>query len=538
MRFAVIGDYGLAGQPEADVAALVKSWNPDFIVTTGDNNYPGGQAITIDANIGQYYSEYIYPYHGQYAPPPVQENRFFPSIGNHDWNRTAGYRPYLDYFTLPNNERYYDVVRGPVHLFVLNSDPREPDGIESDSLQTAWFKERLEASTATWKVVVLHHPPYCSDGSTLSARWPYHDWGATAVFAGHEHVYERLVRHGYLYLVNGVGGGELYPMNAPITGSVFQYDQDYGAQLITAGSQSLTFEFFNRAGELIDSYTLATPAPPTPLDLAATTVSDSKIRLTWSDTSATESGFKIERSTDGVSFEQVKTTEADVTLYTNTELTGGATYTYRVRAFNDAGNSRYSNTVSATTEDTPTFTLSGSVRENGAGLSGVTVRAETESGVPAGGTHTATTGTDGAYRLEGLPAGTYAVEAEKGGYSFQPSSQSVTLGPSQTDINFVGTAQLTLLELRLQKTTTRPNKRVKAVVVFSQPLPQAARVKLASSDGRLAKVPGELKVKRGKTEAPFVIQAGRSKRARRGGVVTITATDGKVVRTADLTISP
>ena len=41
IHFAVIGDYGDAGQAELDVANLVKSWNPDFIITTGDNNYPG-----------------------------------------------------------------------------------------------------------------------------------------------------------------------------------------------------------------------------------------------------------------------------------------------------------------------------------------------------------------------------------------------------------------------------------------------------------------------------------------------------------------
>ena len=59
VRFAVIGDYGIAGQPEADVAALVQSWNPDIVITTGDNNYPNGEASTIDANIGQYYHQFI-----------------------------------------------------------------------------------------------------------------------------------------------------------------------------------------------------------------------------------------------------------------------------------------------------------------------------------------------------------------------------------------------------------------------------------------------------------------------------------------------
>src|SRR5262245_65541757 len=60
--FAVIGDYGGGGSNEQAVANLVHSWNPDFIATTGDNNYPSGDASTIDANIGQYYHDYIYPY--------------------------------------------------------------------------------------------------------------------------------------------------------------------------------------------------------------------------------------------------------------------------------------------------------------------------------------------------------------------------------------------------------------------------------------------------------------------------------------------
>ena len=64
-RLAVIGDYGSAGPNERDVAALVKGWTPDAIITTGDNNYPRGAADTIDANIGQYYHDFIGAYAGQ-----------------------------------------------------------------------------------------------------------------------------------------------------------------------------------------------------------------------------------------------------------------------------------------------------------------------------------------------------------------------------------------------------------------------------------------------------------------------------------------
>src|SRR5688572_12594386 len=40
VRFATIGDFGNNSTAEADVANLVKSWNPDHIIALGDNNYP------------------------------------------------------------------------------------------------------------------------------------------------------------------------------------------------------------------------------------------------------------------------------------------------------------------------------------------------------------------------------------------------------------------------------------------------------------------------------------------------------------------
>ena len=83
VRFAVIGDFGMASPTLENVANTIKSWNPDFIITTGDNNYDLGEASTIDANIGQYFHEFISPYYGTYGPGGAT-NLFFPSIGNHD----------------------------------------------------------------------------------------------------------------------------------------------------------------------------------------------------------------------------------------------------------------------------------------------------------------------------------------------------------------------------------------------------------------------------------------------------------------------
>ena len=256
-RFAVIGDYGLAGQPEADVASLVKSWEPEFIITTGDNNYPDGEAETIDENIGQYYHAFIYPYQGEYGPG-AEVNRFFPTLGNHDWT-TDQAQAHFDYFALPNNERYYDFVWGPVHFFAIDSDSREPDGVGQSSIQGEWLKEQLAASSAPWKVVYMHQPPYSSstDGSIDWAQWPYAAWGADVVLAGHSHVYERLLIDDFPYFVNGLGGGPIYAFNEPISGSQVRFNDDYGAMLVEATPEKITLQFITRGFEVIDTYSIS-----------------------------------------------------------------------------------------------------------------------------------------------------------------------------------------------------------------------------------------------------------------------------------------
>ena len=256
LHFAVIGDYGFAGQPEADVAKLVKSWKPDFIITTGDNNYVDGTDSSIDLNIGQYFHEFISPYTGSFGHADTV-NRFFPSLGNHDW-RTSGAAPYLKYFTLPGNERYYDIVRGPVHLFAIDSDEHEVDGMTDSSAQAMWLKKKLSESTATWKIIYFHHPPYSSGrhGNSPKLQWPFKKWGATAVIAGHDHTYERLRVKGLPFFVNGLGGRSIYNMRTPLTGSRVRYNKDYGAMSVTADSSRIEFRFVTRKDSLVDVYTI------------------------------------------------------------------------------------------------------------------------------------------------------------------------------------------------------------------------------------------------------------------------------------------
>lgn len=362
IRFAVIGDFGetLADQafPLDSVAAMIRSWNPDFVVSCGDNNYVMGLADTIDVNIGKNFTGFIYPKTNQipiqypYPPGSPLYNRFIPCLGNHDYGDPENNKPpttdnialsvpYLDYFrnalrvglpSAPNttvrfedgvvgqsygrslisrdienyapfseteNNRFYDVRLGTpsgassVHLFIFDSNPTTPygqhattqplkNGNGSNSAYTEyarqgeWLQQRLAASTARWKIVIFHDPPYnsSSGGATNQypyARWPFQAWGATAVITGHIHNYERLempdadsnlepVYGGPTipYFVNGAGGfipEQGFDPSFVIQGSKVRVSE-YGAMLVTADENSINFLYFDIDGVLRDVKTI------------------------------------------------------------------------------------------------------------------------------------------------------------------------------------------------------------------------------------------------------------------------------------------
>jgi len=258
-RFVIIGDYGSSGPDEAKVADLVARLKPDFVITTGDNNYPSGEAATIDENIGRYFHAFIAPYRGEFGSG-AEDNRFFPSLGNHDWNSLLGAQPYLDYFSLPNNERYYQIVRGNVQLFALDSVANEPDGNTVDSKQAHWLEALLGAATVPWRLVFFHHPPYSSGvthGSALEMRWPFAEWGASIVYAGHDHTYERLAVDGFPYIVNGVGGNkDLYELGDPLPESLVRHTDVHGLVLVTATATEFVSRFLDARGQELDVFRL------------------------------------------------------------------------------------------------------------------------------------------------------------------------------------------------------------------------------------------------------------------------------------------
>ncbi|HEX8618570.1 MAG TPA: fibronectin type III domain-containing protein [Thermoanaerobaculia bacterium] len=108
-----------------------------------------------------------------------------------------------------------------------------------------------------------------------------------------------------------------------------------------------------------EATTLGTPVPTTPnppTGLGATTPSATQINLAWTDNSANEDGFRIERCSGAscADFTQVAQTATNVTTYSDSALTASTLYRYRVVAFNAGGVSATSSIAESTTQAAPT----------------------------------------------------------------------------------------------------------------------------------------------------------------------------------------
>ena len=155
--------------------------------------------------------------------------------------------------------------------------------------------------------------------------------------------------------------------------------------------------------------------PSVPTNLGATAASSTQINLSWS-ASTDDKGIKEYKVYRGGAY--LKTVPGTST--TDTGLTPSTQYCYKVSAVDTSNQeSGQSSQVCVTTSASFTDTISGRVTLNGAGLAGVTVALT--------GSAPATTDAGGNYTFSNLQNGNYTVTPTLNGYSFSPTSRSVTV---------------------------------------------------------------------------------------------------------------
>jgi len=217
--FAFISDFGTPSNGFSNVRNLITKWNPEYVITGGDNVYlPRLNSLKL-ANSLKFANKY-YKSIMDYFQTFIAAAKFYPIIGNHDvdYNRVWFRNKFP---TLFQNVNYYSTLlcNGNVEIYALSSGyltselAFEPAGNTIGSQQYNWFKNTIAKSKALFKIVILHHPPYTSDPNRapgyVNLRWEFEKFGVNLVLSGHCHNYERFLDKPIPYVVAGIGGQTL-----------------------------------------------------------------------------------------------------------------------------------------------------------------------------------------------------------------------------------------------------------------------------------------------------------------------------------------
>ncbi|MFM2007952.1 MAG: hypothetical protein RLZZ09_3607, partial [Pseudomonadota bacterium] len=128
----------------------------------------------------------------------------------------------------------------------------------------------------------------------------------------------------------------------------------YAGQPIGVAGSADTARSMATTAPTVAAFRQSVSAPPTvpysPANLAANALSSSAISLSWLDNATDETGYKVERSADGINWQEIAALNANATSFSDTGLELQQTLSYRVMAWNSVGNSAYSNISQATTQ--------------------------------------------------------------------------------------------------------------------------------------------------------------------------------------------
>ncbi|MBN2417054.1 fibronectin type III domain-containing protein [bacterium] len=110
------------------------------------------------------------------------------------------------------------------------------------------------------------------------------------------------------------------------------------------------YNSFGNSGNSNETSATSGSIPVPPENLSCIVMGVDQINLAWEDKSENEEGFIIERMlSGGGTWAQIKTTGINVTAYQDYNLTANTAYSYRIKAFNQWGESAFAPEASATT---------------------------------------------------------------------------------------------------------------------------------------------------------------------------------------------
>ncbi len=267
--FALVGDSQYNSRTPwawGKIAQRVWEDRPHFIVHAGDLVDTGTRKTD--------WTEHFFP-NGHVA---MSRFPMYTVLGNHEQDAQL----YYDYMVNPAPEYYYTFHYGNAQFFMIDTNRDVHEGSE----QYDWLEWELARSTATWKFVVHHHPPYSSEendhgdtyigastyGTPARNLTPlYEAYGVDFCLFGHTHVYERTwpilentvnLKDGVIYINSGGAGGGLEDFDP--ARSWFTLESQTGHHYCTFAiyDRTLVFKAIDHEGRMFDSFQLAKAGAP------------------------------------------------------------------------------------------------------------------------------------------------------------------------------------------------------------------------------------------------------------------------------------
>jgi Calcineurin-like phosphoesterase len=246
--FLAAGDYGVGGSRERALGMRMKGYEArrpaNMLVFLGDNDYTRSPARFRE----NWRRSFGWARRGGLRVAGV--------LGNHDYEVGRG-RYQFRLLGMPGP--YYMRRLGDAQLFFLDSN-------DVRDRQTAWLEQQLAESTSTWKIAVLHHPPYTCGGhsgdSRVQQRWVplFEEYGVQLVLSGHDHNYQRFHGpNGIRYVVHGGGAAGLYrPRGCPSSYPPrVRARYEHGFLSVSIGPDDLAVFAVDLRGRVTDRFSLS-----------------------------------------------------------------------------------------------------------------------------------------------------------------------------------------------------------------------------------------------------------------------------------------
>jgi hypothetical protein len=244
LKFGVIGDFGTGSREQYQLGEQMDRVRAQFpftlMLTVGDNLYGGNRP-----------RDFLNKFEKPYKALLDGGVKFYASLGNHDARTQSDYEP----FNMGGRTYYtFKAPKQSVRFFALESSYLDPQ-------QLQWVQRELDTSGDDWKIPYFHHPLYSSGGrhgSDLPKRKVleplFVKYGVSVVFAGHDHVYERVKpQQGIVHFVVG-SSGKLRRGNLDKTGfSDAANAMEQAFLVVEIDGDEMFFNAVSRTGKVIDS---------------------------------------------------------------------------------------------------------------------------------------------------------------------------------------------------------------------------------------------------------------------------------------------